>query len=147
MNGVRVFVSGKKFEILKKTVGKSAQRVIKALNKDNSLVEVYLISNKQMRFLNKRFRGKNETTSVLSFNEPKNFPHPEIKKKGGKIRAIGEIYLNPGYIKERKKEKRKNVLNKLLVHGLLHLLGYNHKKKNDRIRMEKKEKKILANLH
>ncbi len=86
-----------------------------------------------MKFLNKKFRGKDKAADVLSFNEPKNFVSPPSK-----FRRIGEIYLNVSSIKYQVSSDR------LLIHGLLHLLGYVHKKKNDRIKMEKIEQKLLG---
>jgi rRNA maturation RNase YbeY len=59
----------------------------------------------------------------------KPFPMPDIKEK-----YLGEIHLNPFYIKSKGED-----LLFMLFHGLLHIAGYDHKKKNDRIRMEKKE--------
>lgn len=71
--------------------------------------------------------------SVLSFPAPPDFPRPDLKGK----RPLGEIYLDPGYIKRRGEN-----LFFLLIHGFLHLSGYDHKKKDDRIFMEKEEKRV-----
>lgn len=87
-----------------------------------------------MKFLNKKFRNENKTTSVLTFVEPKNFPHPESP-----LKFLGEIYLNSGYL------NKKNLAS-LIAHGLLHLLGFQHKKKNDRIKMEAKEKFLIFHV-
>ena len=95
------------------------------------VIEVYLISGKRMLALNKKFRGKNKSTNVLSFAAPKNFP-------GNKL---GEVYLDPLYI-----QKHKEDLALMLAHGVLHILGYDHEKKNDRIRMEKKEKALWRKI-
>ena len=74
--------------------------------------------------------------NVLSFPAPKLFPGPH---NGGKF--LGEIYLNPSFIrKEGEKEEY------MLIHGLLHLLGYDHKKKSDIISMENMERKLLQKL-
>lgn len=94
---------------------------------------IYLIDGKAMRRLNREFRGKDKPTDVLSFEFPADFPVPK-----GEKRPLGEIYLNPAYIK-----KNGETLEYLLTHGILHLLGFNHIKKSDRIRMEKLEEKIL----
>ncbi|MEK7549204.1 MAG: rRNA maturation RNAse YbeY [Patescibacteria group bacterium] len=103
-----------------------AVRILKILKKKNLEVEIYLANNRMMRRLNKEFRGKDKTTTVLSFEEPQNFILPSSK-----FRKIGEIYLNIS-----------DVSRQLLVHGLLHLLGYDHKRKNDRIKMEKLEQYV-----
>ncbi len=98
--------------------------------------------------------------NVMSFPSPANFPAPNIRPK---IRPLGEIYLNPSYIEKdlgnminlsalQGQIKKENGLGfmtafqYLLIHGFLHLLGYLHDKKSDRINMEKKEAEILSEL-
>jgi len=133
INKVIVTSLEKKFKKFEKKIKLAAQKILRILGKNNVLVEIYLINSQKMRFLNKKFRGKDKTTTVLSFEEPRNFILPPSKSK-----KIGEIYLNsqlPNYS-----------ITQLLTHGLLHLLGYNHQKKNDRIKMEKAEQKLLLKI-
>ena len=92
--------------------------------KTPGLVEVYLLGDKLM--------NKN----VLSYPAPPDFPRPDLEQK-----ILGEIYLNPDYIKAKKED-----LDFMALHGFLHLLGYDHKKKSDTIKMETKEKKLLRAL-
>lgn len=137
--------------------------MLKILNKASVSAEIFLAGNREMRFLNKKFRGKDKPTDVLSFKEPKNFPHPEFQKrkgKGGEVKVIGEIYLNMTRInadinadkrglsisENQRAYQRESACLRLLAHGLLHLLGYSHKKKSDRMKMERKEKNLLANF-
>jgi rRNA maturation RNase YbeY len=108
---------------------KEADQVKKILNKLDKLlslkkkyVEVYLLK---------------DDFNVHSFEAPKDFPRPDIKP----YESLGEIYLCPDYIKKKKQD-----LALMLVHGMLHLLGYDHKKKGDRIKMEKKEEELLNEL-
>ncbi len=95
--------------------------LVKLLSKLNQIfklqpgqVEVYIVGD--------AFMKKN----VLAFPAPKNFPRPDLPKG---VKPLGEIYLNPGS-------------EKMLIHGFLHLLGYDHQKKSDRMEMEKKEKQL-----
>ena len=134
MNKVFVESLSRKFQGLEKKVQAVVRPALRRLKKQSTRVDVYLISEAGMRALNKRFRERKRSTNVLSFKEPKGFPHPEATTS-----YLGEIYLAPDYVR-RKKEN----LEYLLVHGLLHLLGYTHLKKNDRIRMERLEKKLLG---
>lgn len=114
----------KKFQRLKPMIKKTALKLGRFLGIKNSYVEVYLVTSS---FMNK---------NVLAFPFPENFPSPDIKQK-----PLGEVYLNPDYIK-----KNNENLVYMLIHGFLHLLGYDHKKKNDRIRMQKKESFLLKKL-
>lgn len=134
MNKIEVVSLSKQSKRFEKLIQKLAGKVLKVLNKNNVLVEIYLINSQKMRFLNKKFRGKDKTTTVLSFEEPRNFILP-----ASRFRKIGEIYLN-GETSGKEQETR------LLTHSLLHLFGYNHQKKSDRIRMERLENLVIREL-
>jgi probable rRNA maturation factor len=130
----RVFVRSQykkygKFEVQAK---KAARAALDFLRKGNVLVEVNLIGNEEMRCLNRKFRKRNKVTNVLSFPEPKNFPHPESR-----LSPLGEIYLAPDYIVKSGED-----LGALAVHGVLHLLGFSHSRESDRMKMEKVEQRI-----
>ena len=137
MNKVSVLSLERRFKKFDGKIKKTALKTFKILKKKNVSVEIYLAGNQKMRFLNKKFRGKNKSTDVLSFEEPKGFIYPP-STGGLKFKPIGEIYINMSMVKSQMSCVG------LLIHGLLHLFGYNHKKKNDRIKMEKIEKKILC---
>ncbi len=120
-----VVVSGRKsFDKFKPTIRKVAGFLAKELKQEKAYLEVYLVG--------KEFMYKN----VLAFPAPKGFLRPDIK-----LKPLGEIYLNPQYIKENNED-----LEFMFIHGFLHLLGYDHKKNNDRIRMEKRESRLLKKL-
>ncbi len=87
-----------------------------------------------MRKLNLEYRGQDKTTNVLSFSYPPSFP----KINNGLPRLLGEVYLDKRFIK-----KKGENIDYLLVHGLLHLLGLDHERYDDRVKMERMEKKIL----
>ena len=111
-----------------------AQEVLTFLNKKDTYAEVNLVSSSEMRKLNSGYRGKDKTTNVLSFSSPAWFP----RAKRESPRLLGEVYLDPVFIKKRGED-----MDYLLVHGLLHLLGLDHGRYDDRIKMERMEKKIL----
>lgn len=110
-----------------------AEKVLKFLGPKNVFVNISLIDGRTMRQLNRKFLGNDSSTDVLSFEVPEDFPAI------GRKRHLGEIYLNPTYIKKHKED-----INLIMIHGLLHLLGYNHELKGDRIRMENLENKLLS---
>lgn len=152
MNKVAVVSLGKESGRLRVLIRKKLEALIRVLNLKNVGVEVYLVGDEFMK------------KNVLAFPAPRNFPRPDIRKD---IKYLGEIYLNPGYIERESLEIRNwkprtspayggtvrarleiasQKLAYMLIHGFLHLLGYDHKKKNDRIEMEKKEKQLLKYL-
>tara|TARA_B100001029_G_C14872701_1_gene345475 strand:+ start:205 stop:669 length:465 start_codon:yes stop_codon:yes gene_type:complete len=127
---------------------------IKLLNKRNKLFKkntlictLVLSGAKEVRRLNSKFRNKNKSTDVLSF------PFYEKKQLNKKIKGEKEIYLgdiviNLGMI--RKKNDKNNFLeelDKLWIHGLVHLFGYQHKKNKDFYNMNKLEKKYLKYIN
>ncbi|MEK7163012.1 MAG: rRNA maturation RNase YbeY [Patescibacteria group bacterium] len=153
VNKISVISLDKKFEKFKKDAEKVALKILKISNKSDISAEIYLIGNQKMKFLNKKFRGKDKITNILSFEEPLNFICPP-PAGGLKHKKIGEIYLNLektmdyGLQTTDKKAVDCSLLtvDRLLTHGFLHLFGYNHQKKNDRMKMERIEQFILARL-
>jgi probable rRNA maturation factor len=144
MNKVTVISLDERFKKNEENVKKAVLGILKILNKNGISVEIYLINGQKIRFLNKKFRGKNKTTTVLSFEEPRNFIYPPLTRKRGikpasKFKKIGEIYI--------KLPITNYPIIQLLTHGLLHLFGYSHQRKNDRIRMERKEHQLLKILN
>ena len=98
-----------------------------------------LTNNYKIKKLNQKFRKKNKITDVLSF------PSKILIKK---YTYIGDIAISFEFI-----NKRSNISNfkyefdKMWIHGLLHLLGYDHKKDKDYKKMYKKENLILNYLN
>ena len=113
------------------------------LYKNNTLICSLLLSGaKEIKNLNNKFRNKNKSTDVLSF------PFYEKKKLNNKIKKEKEVYLGDIIInlsqvkKKNNKVKFKEELNKLWIHGLLHLLGYDHKSNIKYFQMRKLENKF-----
>lgn len=138
MNKVEVFSTQKRFDYLAKEASLVAQRVFLLLKKDGFWVDIHLISDKKIKELNQKYRKKNKATNVLSFPHPKDFVLPPDKKN---YKYLGEIFVAPEYIKKHNQD-----IYLMIVHGLLHLFGYDHIKKQDRQKMERKEAYILARL-
>lgn len=141
MAAVEIFSLNSDFRKFEKGIRQTAMSVLRHLRGKHCYLEIYLVPDQEMKFLNKKFRGKNTTANVLSFNEPKRFIYPPSRK-----RRLGEIYLNIPFVKRRAAGDFEVTLARLLIHGFLHLLGYTHGRKNDRIKMEKKELKLLKTV-
>lgn len=124
MNKVEVFILDRKLASYKEATFKNAHKILKLTRQKNRYLEIYLVTNSRM------------SKNVLAFRAAKNFPRPDLRQK-----PLGEIHLNPDYIKKH----RQNPIF-MLIHGYLHLLGYDHKKRNDRIKMQKKEAKLLSKI-
>ena len=106
----------------------------KFLNKNVSLT-LMLSNNKKIKRLNKNFRNKNKPTDILSFPFSK-------KLKISKNTYLGDIIISYDYLDKPKSQdlvsfKQKAI--KIFIHGYLHLLGFNHMKNNDYLKMLKEE--------
>ena len=119
----------------------------KRYKKKEIFCTILLSGDNQIKKLNKRFRKKNRSTDVLSFPfYRKNELRQKLKTKTDVY--LGDIIINLNKIKNRKNKKKfKLELNKLWVHGLVHLFGYDHKKDNDFYRMTRIEKKFISYLN
>ena len=128
----------KKLEIINKKDNSFKKKVI--------FCTLLLSGNNEIKKLNKKFRNKNKSTDVLSF------PFYNKKKLEAKLKSQKEIYLGD-IIVNLNKVKKKNIkdfkleFNKLWIHGLIHLFGYDHKKIRDYDKMIKIEKKFLSFLN
>ncbi len=111
--------------------------ILRFLRKKNSTVTVTLLSDARMRFLEKKYMHKEKKiVNVLSFKNPDGFPHPETKQV-----VLGDVFINWD-IHVREKARMKF----LLVHGILHILGYRHGKKRDTIVMQKLEAQLCRHI-
>ena len=103
-----------------------------------------MTNHTKIKKLNKKFRNKNKFTDVLSFPYF-NKKDLEITKK--KNIYIGDIAISYKAILERsKKENFLLEFDKVWIHGLLHLVGYDHVKNKDYYTMAKEEKRILSSV-
>lgn len=121
-------------------VKRAAGAAISAEKARNVNVTLVLANDRKVKKLNHMYRGKNKPTNVLSF--------PDGSKER-KLTHLGDIVLAYETIareaKAQQKDFRQHAMH-LAVHGVLHLLGYDHEKSKEAETMEAKEIKILAGL-
>lgn len=102
-----------------------------------STINIVFVDEKEMKELNKEYRNIDDVTDVLSFN---------LDAEG----FLGEIYICPEDVKKNIKKYEEEII-RLIIHGILHLLGYEHDTKLDDISSQKeemfvKQEKILENI-
>ncbi len=107
--------------------------VLTDMGRQGSL-SVHFVGEKKMRAFNKAYRGKDRATDVLSFS----MEQLSDISKNAPAQDFGDIFLCPVYI--QRQARRFGVTfaeetKRMLVHGMLHLLGYDHEKKADAVRM------------
>jgi probable rRNA maturation factor len=138
-------------EIIRKDGGKKfpgsklkqvARKVLEILEQDQAELCLVLVGNAEIRNLNAKFRQKDYPTDVLSFPAGDELPPG--------ARLLGDIVISVEKAKEQAKERRRTLNDEmvtLLIHGIVHLLGYDHERspKDARI-MDRLEKKIYRAL-
>jgi probable rRNA maturation factor len=103
-------------------------------------LSVILTNDRSIRVLNREWRGYDKPTNVLSFPTPAGH---------GGARLLGDIVISYETTAAEAKAQRKRFdhhLAHLAVHGLLHLLGYDHESDSDAEAMERRERRVLARL-
>jgi probable rRNA maturation factor len=108
-----------------------------------SEISVVLSDDEHLRELNKHHRGMDKPTNVLSF------PAARMKAPAGAPRILGDVVIALETVEREAAEESKpieNHLAHLVVHGVLHLLGYDHEDDEEAEMMEARERQILARL-
>ncbi len=134
MRDVEVFTEGKaSFEadgIDENFFIKICETVFNHIKTDNVTVSIILTDNDEITKINNEFRGKNQPTDVISFayrDEP--FP-----AHAGIMEELGDVYISIDKAREQAIEYSTTLVNelkRLTIHGLLHLLGYDHEKSDE----------------
>ncbi len=106
---------------------------------------VRIVDSIEIRQLNKDFRGKDYATNVLSF--PFEYPpgFPEVEQN-----LLGDLAICPEVVWQEAEQQGKKYFDHwahMLVHGLLHLLGYDHQTDDEAEEMETLEQQLLAKIH
>ena len=115
-------------------------RTLKELNVSNAIFSIIFVSLEEIHKLNKQYRGIDRPTDVISF---------ALEDDADKImdlRILGDIYICIDKMKEQAisyGHSNKRELSFLTVHGLLHLLGYDHQTKEEEEVMFGLQEKIL----
>jgi probable rRNA maturation factor len=143
-----VFKTKIKLSISPKRLQKLTSELVKHFSKNKKLrkalpsgeefsfLTLVFVSTGQSKALNLRFRKKNYATDVLSFSEPNNHS------------GLGELILCPQVLKKQAKEHKhsfKKELDYMIIHGFLHLLGYDHEKsRREELKMMALQDKLFS---
>ena len=124
-----------------------AQKVLSEVGESSADVCLSLIGDHRMRRLNRRFRGKHRSTDVLAFAAREaRTPHATRQPS----RPLGDVVISlPTAMRQAKREQRSldEEIVTLLVHGILHLCGYDHERsKGEALRMQRKEQMVRRSL-
>lgn len=109
------------------------------------LIGLAFVSPLRIRSLNRSYRGKDRQTDVLSFSSVEGVPFPSVRT--GEQLELGDLFVCPAVA--RQEAKRRGIdpeeeLVRLVAHGTLHLLGYDHATEEEERRMFRLQERIIA---
>lgn len=115
-------------------IKKTAERILSFLHQERTELSLALVGNREIQKLNARYRKKNGPTDVLSFPLGPGFP--------GAGQVLGDVVISVEQAKAQARQRGKKLqqeVEELLIHGILHLLGYDHER-------SKKEAKVMSDM-
>jgi probable rRNA maturation factor len=104
-------------------------------------ISVLLVGPAAIRRLNAQYRGRDRPTNVLSFPAPRGLPAAPA--------LLGDLVICPAIVRAEARAQRKSARahwTHLVVHGVLHLAGYDHERDDEARRMERREIRVLRGL-
>ena len=106
----------------------------------NQELSVLLTDDKKIRELNKKYRGQDQTTDVLSF------PQNEGGENEPNYHLMGDVVISTVTAKRQASQHGLSLEEEivlLLIHGILHLLGFNHERSEEACHMKKKTRELF----
>lgn len=126
---------------LEEKLNKALSYIFKEEGITDSSINLKILTDEDIKELNKKFRNKNTTTNVLSLS------NEDVSKSI--TGNLGDIAISYEFVKRESKEHKKNFddhMIHMLVHGVYHILGFDHENDEMADIMEIKEVKLLKKL-
>jgi probable rRNA maturation factor len=138
-----------KYDVPSTLIERAVQRTLKHQNKSLEMdLSVVLTDSRRLRKLNRDYLGIDAPTDVLSFPASESDGSETDPETG--TRYLGDILISVPYAAKSAKKASHALeaeLQLLVVHGVLHLLGYDHAKPREKTRMWKAQREILTQLN
>jgi len=126
-----------------------AKRVLEDLECHNKELSILFTDDEHMAVLNRQYRGKEGATDVLSFSMVEE-PDGEVSSPIFESVMLGDVVISVDTALRDAKELEQSfegTVDRLMIHGVLHLLGYDHEKSSvEAIRMREEEERLMALL-
>ncbi|HVW99382.1 MAG TPA: rRNA maturation RNase YbeY [Candidatus Babeliaceae bacterium] len=136
--------------INKELISQQAQQILNILNYSDFDLGIWITNDKTIRFYNREYRHKDKATDILSFPYyPELQAGKQIKAKTQEEKNLGDLIISAPYVLNEAQKlgvSLEDRLKILLVHGVCHLLGYDHIEDADYRRMRAKEAYIIKKL-
>jgi rRNA maturation RNase YbeY len=131
---------GRRAPALALRLRRAARRLLGALRLSDAELSILLVSDRVMRDLNCRHRGRDRTTDVLAFAQREGTATPPDG-------LLGDVVISVDTARRQAAERGASAAReaeRLLVHGLLHLLGYDHERSAAEARRMQRRERALA---
>jgi probable rRNA maturation factor len=126
----------------RRKIGAAARRILKALGYEGYELTVVLVEDREIARLNRRYFRRNRSTNVISF------PMMDGTPVSLRARMLGDVIISADTARRDAEEVGKKAEEEilfLLIHGILHLTGYDHEgSRGEQRKMEEKEKEIFS---
>jgi rRNA maturation RNase YbeY len=137
---VLVGMRGRRVPDLARRLARDGRRLLAALRLADAELSLVLVSDREMHRLNYAWRGKDRPTDVLAFAQAEG-------PGGAPVGLLGDVVISVDTARRQAAELGHSLADegrRLLIHGLLHLLGYDHERSEaEAQRMERKERQLL----
>ena len=123
----------------------TAKKLLAAVDERDSSLSLTVVDDAAIRELNRDHRGKDKPTDVLSFPmfEGRDAPHAGVE------RMLGDVVISVETARRQAAEYDATLqreLYRLLIHGLLHVLGHDHEEAGERAEMETQERRLADTI-
>lgn len=138
---VGVAVEGTRIPLSRSRVAEVARAVLKAEKENHAMLSIAFVSNATIRALNKRHLRRDRVTDVIAFG---------FRRTGKTQPLVGDVYIAPGVARASAAANgvsaREEIV-RLIVHGVLHVLGYDHPEaRRTQSPMWRRQEKLVARL-
>jgi len=134
----------RKFKIDRKKLISQMETILTELNQSSSEISIMLVNDAKIKKLNSNYRGRNVPTDVLAFPQDED----AMNDNGGPL--LGDVVVSVETSRRQAKEhclSSDEELILLIIHGTLHLLGYDHERSaKDKRKMQNLTQKIFCRL-
>ena len=120
---VEIAIRGATRKVRTRALKRNALKILELLQLGGAELSIALVDNREIQQLNSRFRQKDTPTDVLSFAVDESSP--------AQLRLLGDVIISVEKAEEQARQRGRTLdeeMLTLLVHGILHLVGYDHER-------------------
>jgi probable rRNA maturation factor len=135
----------RKYRIAERRIERAANALLAAIGRPHATLSLSFVGDTAMRRLNREHRGKDRTTDVLSFPLYEPFAVPKAPSAADPELMLGDIIISVDVARRQAAAYDATLddeIERLLVHGIAHLIGHDHEEPDERKRMLREERRL-----